>query len=203
MAVSNDRAKVQTQIDTAGTGDPVPVTLVPADGLGALSLDAAARAWADANGFTAKLGQSLRLPGADGRLGRVLIGWGDAAARARERLHLGDFARGAPPGAYRLETPLEPEAAEEAALAWRLGRYRFDRYKPREEKPAVLRVAGVDEARIACIAEGVFLARDLINTPANEMGPAALEAACRALASRHGAAVAVTTGEELLAGNFP
>jgi leucyl aminopeptidase len=181
----------------------VPLTLVPADGVEALSLEDKALAWVRANGFTGKLGQSLRLPAADGRLAGVLIGWGDAASRARERLHLGEFARSAPPGAYRLETPLDADAAEEAALGWRLGRYRFDRYKPRDEKPAELTVEGVDEDRVARIAEGVFLARDLINTPANEMGPAALEAACRALAGRHGASVAVTTGEELLAANLP
>ena len=58
-------------------------------------------------------------------------------------------------------------------------------------------------ARVARIAEGVFLARDLINTPANDMGPAALEAACHDLAQQHGATVAVTTGDDLLAANLP
>jgi leucyl aminopeptidase len=206
MGSSADRAEPQITTDTerpADPGGPVPVTLVPADGLAALSLDASSMAWARANGFAGKLGQSLGLPAPDGRLARVLVGWGDPASRARERLHLGSFARSAQPGAYRLETPLEPDAAEEAALGWRLGRYRFARYKPREDKPAALAVDGVDDARIGCIAAGVFLARDLINTPANEMGPAALEAACRELARRHGASVTVTAGDELLAANFP
>ena len=192
--------------DPAGA---VPVTLVAADGAHELSLGPRAAAWARANGFKGKLGQALRLPGPDGRLARVLIGWGDARARARERLHLGAFARSAPPGRYRLETPLDRDAAEEAALGWRLGRYRFDRYKQpperqaADQKTAELTVEGVDAARVARIVEGVFLARDLINTPANDMGPAALEAACRDLASRHGAEVAVTSGDDLLSDNLP
>ncbi len=205
MSSSDDRAdaSIPTGTETGGAAGPVGLALVPADGLEALSLDPAALTWARANRFTGKLGQSLRLPAPDGGLARVLIGWGDAAARARERFHLGEFARSAPPGTYRLETPLDADAAEEAALGWRLGRYRFDRYKPRDQAPAELIVDGTDPARIACIAQGVFLARDLINTPANEIGPVALEAACRDLAARHGASVAVMTGEELLAANFP
>ncbi len=191
----------------ASAGNPaavVPVRLVAADGLNDAALDGAAMAWARANGFKGRLGQALPLPGPDGRLARVLIGWGDAAARARERLHLGDFARSAPPGSYRLETPLDADAAEEAALGWRLGRYRFERYKPAgEARAAELSVDGVDARRVACIAEGVFLARDLINTPASDMGPAALEAACRDLARRHGATVSVKTGDDLLADNLP
>jgi leucyl aminopeptidase len=181
---------------------------VPAGGPRDLGLDAAAAAWARANGFKGRLGQSLRLPGPDGRLARVLIGWGDPATRARERLHLGEFARSAPPGSYRLEPPLDipvdGDAAEEAALGWRLGRYRFDRYKRAGgAKQAELHVDGVGAERVARIAEGVILARDLINTPASDMGAGALEAACRDLASRHGATLAVTAGDELLAANLP
>jgi leucyl aminopeptidase len=180
------------------------VSLVGVEELDEMALDAPALAWARAHGFKGKLGQSLRLPGPDGQIARVLIGWGDASARARERLHLGEFARSAPPGRYRLETPLDPEAAEEAALGWRLGRYRFERYKAGgEDSPAELLVEGVDPDRLTRIAEGVFLVRDLINTPANDMGPAALEAACRDLARRHGATVTVTAGEGLLASNLP
>ncbi len=185
----------------------VPITLVPGDEVEAVldGLPPAQATWARANGFTGKLGQTARLPDGEGRLAGVLFGWGDAATRARERFHLGDFSRTAPAGRYRLATPLDADAAEEAALGWRLGRYRFDRYKPGGEK----RVAelqppdGVDATRLEAIADGVCLTRDLINTPANDMGPVTLEAKCRELAARHGAAIAVTVGDDLLAANFP
>jgi leucyl aminopeptidase len=183
--------------------DAVPIALVTPEEMSGLALGAAEANWARANGFKARLGQTLRLPAPDGGIARVLIGWGDAAARARERLHLGEFARTAPSGRYRLVTPLDADAAQEAALGWRLGRYRFDRYKRAgEERKAELHVDGVDEERVDRIAEGVFLARDLINTPASDMGPAALESACRGLAARHGAEIAVTTGDALLSANL-
>ncbi len=71
----------------------------------------------------------MALPGADGSVERVLVGWGTGAERRRERLHLGSFARTAPAGSYRLEGGLSPGEAAQAALGWMLGRYRFDRYK--------------------------------------------------------------------------
>ena len=190
----------------AEEGGTIPIRMVAREDLDAVlaALSPAEAAWARANGFKARLGSWLALPGADGRIARVLVGHGNAGERRRERLVLGAFARAAPPGRYRIEGPLEPEAAEQAVLAWRLGRYRFDRYKKAERKEAELETPeGVEAGKLARIAEGVALARDLINTPANDMGPAALEKAARDLAEFHGAAVTVTTGEALLDANLP
>ncbi|MDT8345004.1 MAG: leucyl aminopeptidase family protein [Thermohalobaculum sp.] len=186
---------------------PVPISLVPADRLedSLAALAPAEAAWARANGFRGTLGAALALPDAAGGIARVLIGWGTAAERRRTRFALGRFAETAPAGVYRIETRLELAEAEEAALGWLLARYRFERYRAATARgEADLAVpAGVDGVRLGTIAEGVFLARDLINTPANEMGPAALEAAARKLAARHGATVAATVGEALLEANFP
>ncbi|HUF86032.1 MAG TPA: leucyl aminopeptidase family protein [Thermohalobaculum sp.] len=195
----------------AARGEPVPIRLVgPEDIEAALAgMPGMPAAWVRANGFRGRTGSWLAIPGADGSLARVLVGHGAAGERRRERFHLGAFARAAPPGRYRLEGPLDREAAEEAALAWRLGRYRFDRYKGTDKAgeargEAVLETpAGVDAGRLERIAEGVCLARDLINAPANELGPAALEQAARDLALRHGAEVAVTAGEALIEANLP
>ncbi|HSF93567.1 MAG TPA: leucyl aminopeptidase family protein [Thermohalobaculum sp.] len=192
---------------TAEGRPPVAVRLIEAgaleDYLG--SLPGAQAAWVRGNGFDARLGTALALPGPDGAVERVLVGWGTAAKRRRDRLHLGAFARSAPPGSYWLETDLPPDEAEQAALGWLLGRYRFDRYKPAESRgEADLETPeGVDGARLGAIAEGVFIARDLINTPANDMGPEALEQAARKIAERHGAEVEVTTGEALIEANLP
>ena len=88
-------------------------------------------------------------------------------------------------------------------LGWALGCYRFGRYKTRDEASAVLCVPpGVDAARLERIVEAVTLARDLVNTPANDLGPEALEAAALGLARRHGADTRVWSGAALREG-FP
>jgi leucyl aminopeptidase len=84
-----------------------------------------------------------------------------------------------------------------------MGSYSFDRYKKKKDRKTRLVVpAGVDGEEVSRIAENLFLARDLINTPANDMGPAELEAAARTLAKRHGAKISVTGGT-VLAKNYP
>ena len=190
-----------------GSTDEIPITLVPADKAGSIGEEHGqiAANWAETNGFTGKLGQVLRLPDERGGLDRVLLGWGDAAARRRDRFHLGDFARSAPNGTYRLETELDDDDAHVAALGWLLGRYRFDKYKKRESdgNADLLAPDNVDPTRLIRIVEGVFLTRDLINVPANDMGPQALENNARKLADRHGATAASIVGEDLLAENFP
>jgi leucyl aminopeptidase len=107
-----------------------------------------------------------------------------------------------PNGTYRFANA--PHDARLGALAFALGRYRFARYR-KNESPQVRLVVpdGVDGADLARMAEGVALARDLINTPANDMGPAELEGAVRTLAARHGATVSAITGDDLLEQNLP
>src|SRR5581483_2518493 len=98
----------------------------------------------------------------------------------------------------------EPHHARLGALAFALGAYRFDRYrKPAEPKVRLLPPEGVDGVDLSRVADAVTMARDLINTPANDMGPAELEAAARALANRHGATFGSVIGDELLTQNFP
>jgi len=118
-------------------------------------------------------------------------------------LLVGGLAASLPAATYRLEGAEQPERA---ALAWGLGGYRFRRYKTAAETEPRARLAwpdGVDRKRVLATLEGVWLGRDLINTPASDLGPAELEAAARELAARHGAAIRVVTGEALLAENFP
>jgi leucyl aminopeptidase len=166
------------------------------------ALAPAAQAWLDAQGFEAKLGQAVALPRADGGVDAVLVGWGDAGARRRDRFHLAGASL--PPGVYRLRTELPQDAAEEQALGWLLGQYRYDRYRKAGGAERRLVAPGsVDAARIETIAAGVALARDLVNAPANALGPAALEEAARELMRRHGDDVAVTAGDALLAANLP
>jgi leucyl aminopeptidase len=118
-------------------------------------------------------------------------------------LLLGQLASTLPAGGYHLATPVDQP--ELAAIAWGLGAYRFRRYKSDSpgELAALQLPPGCDLATVSTIVEGVWLGRDLINTPASDMGPAELEAAARALAERHGASVTAIVGDDLLAQNFP
>jgi leucyl aminopeptidase len=186
-------------------GGSVPLRLVaPADLPAAReALTEAQRRWLDASGFAAGPAEALALPGADGAPALGLVGLGTPQARRGGRFLIAAAADRLPPGVWRLETPLPSEEAEETALGWLLHGYRFDRYKSANGPTRrLITPEGLDAARLTAIAEGVFLTRDLVNTPACDMGPEALEQAARDLAARHGAAVEVTVGEALEAG-FP
>ncbi|MEO3413317.1 leucyl aminopeptidase family protein [Roseovarius sp. CAU 1744] len=185
--------------------DAIPLHVIEADMLkGWLgSQSAPVAAWVGAAGFTGALGSTLLVPDRDGGIAMALAGYGDGAARARGRFHLAGVAQALPEGTYRLEGPA-PDRLDEEALGWLLSAYAFDRYK--DQKPASARLVapeGVEAARLEIIAAGEALTRDLINTPAADMGPDQLEAACRDLAGQHGAEINVITGAALLEQNFP
>lgn len=153
--------------------------------------------WVRDNAFAAGLGEVLPLPGAGGEMGGALIGFGTGKTRARTRFGLSRAVAALPAGDWHFEG-LAPDHAAEAALGWLLAQYRFDRYKPASRiLPGLKCPAGVDEARILAMAAGEYLTRDLINTPAQDMGPAELEAAFLSLADRFGAATQVVTGAAL------
>ena len=111
----------------------------------------------------------------------MLFGLEDAASKSRDLFRPGALPGLLPPGIYRFANA--PHDTRLAALAFALGSYRFGRYR-KAERPDVRLVPpdGVDVADIARMAEAAALARDLINTPSNDMGPAELAQAAQALA---------------------
>ena len=164
-------------------------------------LEAGARAFADAAGFEPKAGRHLLLPGGNGGLAGVLFGL-EGKSEAKDQFLPGRLSGLLPDGAYRFGNA--PHDARLAALAFALGSYRFTRYRKAEERKLTLDLPqSVDGGELSRIVEGVSLARDLINTPANDMGPPELEQAARALGERHGATVNVIAGDDLLTKNFP
>ncbi len=189
----------------AANPDAIPVHVLPSQEASAYiaALPAAGQAWAGQHGFTGALGQVLVLPDAQGGLAEVLVGYGTAQARARGRFHIGAVVRQLPKGVYRIASGLLGLDLEEAALGWLLAGYQFDRYR-KAATPIAGLVApdGIDAARIEVIAQAEALTRDLINTPASDMGPQELEDAARFLALAHDAAITVTTGDDLIA-DFP
>jgi leucyl aminopeptidase len=165
------------------------------------TLSPLARGFAEAAGFEPKRGAHLALPAAEGGIAGVLFGLEDSATGANPMLP-GNLPGLLPDGVYRFANA--PHDTRLAALAFALGSYRFDRYRKRKAKSVTLVPPdGVDAGDLLRIVEGVTLARDLINTPSNDMGPAELHEAARLLAERHDAWIEAVTDEELLLKNFP
>ena len=160
--------------------------------------------WITAHGFKANLGKLLVVPGSDGAPALALFGWGDKAARARGRFHLAQARAALPEGVWHLVSGLSGAALDEAALGWLLAGYRFGKYHENLPPKAQLKAPeGIDATRLEIIAASEALSRDLINTPTNDMGPAALEQAARALGEAYGASIEVAEGAALLAQNLP
>jgi leucyl aminopeptidase len=185
-----------------------PISLVSEARLerGLAELSGPQRAWLEAIGFSGALKRHALLPAADGGLAGVLYGIGEGRTGEPSgpgALLIGQLPTLLPAGIYRLAGSVDE--AELAALAWGLGAYRFRRYKtePGADLPKLKLPDGIDRARVLAIVEAVWLARDLINTPASDMGPAELEAAASALGARYRAQVSSIVGDDLLAANFP
>jgi leucyl aminopeptidase len=163
-------------------------------------LDEAALAWAKANDFDGESGRLLTLPAANGSIAGALFGLG-SDDNEYGALAFGSLAR-LPAGDWHFAaTPEDPTLA---AIGLKLGSYAFTRYGKKPGRS--LRFAlpdGADAARASRIADAVYLTRDLVNTPTNDMGPAELEDAARKLARTHKAEVNVISGDDLLKANLP
>ncbi len=119
--------------------------------------------------FKAKSGQVLVVPGPDGSIDQVLFGLG--SAEALDAMAFRALPAKLPAGDYRIATAPAAIAFDQIALAFALGSYRFDRYKPRAAERPRLVAEGVDVAEVRHVAHACALARDMVNTPANDLGP--------------------------------
>ena len=175
----------------------LPLHAVRADGLAGFlaGLPRPAVGFLRASGFAAKPGEFALLPGEDGLFGAVV-----GLDTAGSPWTFGGLARGLPPGSTWRLAP-GPQNAATAMLGWALGAYRPRRHKPAGPPPAVLEIPeGADAAVMA--AEAICAARDLINAPAADLGPAELTEAVASLAARHGGTCEIIVGESLEQG-FP
>jgi leucyl aminopeptidase len=157
--------------------------------------------WLKATGFDGKDGEIALLPGRDGKLSAVAVGIGDLATP----WSFAGLPRKLPAGRYAFGPTLAPADAASAALGWALGGYRFTRYKsPSRSRDATLVwPEGADVDDVTRQYEGIALGRDLITTPANDLGPGELVDAVRGLATQHSAKVSVIKGKALLDKGFP
>jgi leucyl aminopeptidase len=182
---------------------PIPIRAVAAADLPGFlaTADASTAAWVAANGFTAAPGSLLVLPSPAGAAASVLFGLGDPSTDPRAPLLPGRLSAQLPDGTYRLAGGFEDQAS--AALAFALGAYRFTRYRKAAPAPRLVMPEGNSAALVGTIADAVYLARDLINTGPNDLGPAELAGAAQDLALRHGAQYSETVGGALLSANLP
>lgn len=168
-------------------------------------LPASASAFASASGFSGEPGRILACPDASGEIACALMGIEPGDATWRDPLLAGKLATSLPAGDWRFANAPGPgeRAAELAALAFALSSYAFRRYrKPAESRIRLAVPEGVDAKRLLRIAQAVAMGRDLVNTPANDMGPDALQAAALGVAKRFGAKARTIRGAALLKG-FP
>ncbi len=175
----------------------IPITEVTTEGFQTLvrTLTPSEHQWVTHQGFSGKPGQVVLLPNQEGAPGRVLSG----VSNNGSVYDYSCLATKLAPAWYAFDDSLPPERADLAALGWALALYRFDRYKKFSEGvPKLVWPQSADEAEVRRLIEGMSLGRDLINTPAEDMGPTELADEVSRVAQLHGAQVSVTVGEELL-----
>ncbi|KAE9632339.1 leucyl aminopeptidase family protein [Parasedimentitalea maritima] len=160
--------------------------------------------WAQANGFTGACGQALLIPNTDGKPALALAGYGTGAQRARRRYVLAAAAEKLPQGTYAIASGLSQDALNTECFGWLLCGYRFDRYREQSLfKADLVAPEAVDAAAIESLVAAECLTRDLINTPASDMGPDELQRAAETLAEAFGASITTIQDDALLAQNLP
>jgi leucyl aminopeptidase len=190
--------------ETAPAASAIPITFATKTSWPAIrnGLAAPGRQFALANDFAAKPGKCLVLPSADGQIAQVVFGLEEEDAKSRDPFRPGALPGLLPPGTYRFANT--PHDVRLATLAFALGSYRFGRYRKAEASDVKLVPSdGIDVAEIERMAEAAMLARDLINTPSNDMGPEELAQAAEDLARRFGANFSCIVGDDLPRQNFP
>jgi leucyl aminopeptidase len=203
---SKPRSAAEAFIGAGSRRSTIPVWIASPDTLerDLKPLTRAQRNWLAATGWNAGEAAIGKIPAADGSLAGAVLGLGSEDPKsASAAMLIGALPRSLPKGTYHIAS--SKTESDLAALAWSLGSYDFERYSSgghRDQRLLKL-PRGCNERSVRSIAKAVALGRDLINTPANDLGPAELAAAAQKLAKAHGAKAKVTTGAALLKANYP
>jgi len=190
------------QLKKSAPSAAVAITVVDRASFPALvaQLPPATRHWLATLGFSGAPDSHALVPASDGRLGQVFAG----VSRADHPFALAALPLALPAGPYVLSEQGLELSAEAAAMSWELGAYQFDLYKARVRQPATLTLApGIDAERGLALAAAIAATRDLVNTPAEHLGPDELAQAAKLLAKQHGAKFKQIVGDDLLKHNFP
>ena len=193
---------------TAATADSRPLWLLTESDLPRWLSEQPAHVahWIRGHGFQAERHRVLAYPGTDGDIAGAVAGLGSLRSVGELKVwHAAGLADRLPAQAYHVANELRRDAATHFVLGWLMGAYRMMRYRsaPAATPRAVLVApAQADLAYAEAAAAATSFARDLINTPANDMGPAELADAATDLAARWGARSSVIVGDELQARDF-
>ncbi len=180
----------------------IPLYVVSAKGFGGWvkSQSTATKNWLDANGFKADAGSHCLIPGKDGAIAGVACG----IAEAPDLWAIAQLPMALPANTYHIDSKLSASEATQLALGWALATYRFSKYKKQSKALAQLVAPkGCDIAYVKSMFTSICWARDLINTPANDMHPAALAGEAASWAKSAKAKVTVIKGDALLKANWP
>ena len=187
--------------------DPIPIVICRPDSWDAISqsLSDAQRTFAAARGFEGEAGQKIRLPDASGEISLVLFGAGKKAGDVLGPIRLGQLASFlAGEGLYEIQDMPEDWTQVQAAVGWGMGSYKFDRYLDKDYRSA--RLVLNEEQRPSeteALVSAIHFGRDLINTPASDMGPKGLHKAAKNLAKTYGGKIEAVVGKDLLKENYP
>lgn len=156
------------------------------------------KTWLSVINFTPESSHHALLPLANGRLSGVVVIIDDS----QDFFAVGDLPSQLPKGNYRFKADSAWQYA--LSLSWGMGAYQFDRYKKCKTIDAHLFVDDcVDQKRLQAELESVYLLRDMINTPTEDMGPDRLSDIVADLATKFDADFSEIQGQELLNQNFP
>jgi leucyl aminopeptidase len=185
-----------------------PIWLVGEQGLGAwLEVQpAAVRSWVRTQGFQGEKNKLVVIPTANGDgVAGAVVGLGPTPDLFEPTIWTSvGLPDRLPPGRYRFAGSFSAVAATHLTLGWEYGSYRFTRYrKSSGELPALVAPSGADLEYVRLASQALGEARDLINTPANDLGPAELGEAVQRLALQHEAECRIIVGDELLRQNYP
>jgi leucyl aminopeptidase len=159
--------------------------------------------WLALQNFKGEKHRVVLLPDSAGGLSAAVGGLGRPQGEL-SLWHAAGFVERLPPRRFRLAQTFTADEATQLCLGFAYGGYRFERYRAAKCDAASIEAPpNADMQFVALAAESLRMARDWINTPAADLGPAELAAAARRLAERHGAAYHEWVGEELLTANFP
>ena len=178
----------------------ITIQLVNSNVLQSIELSDFDRKQLEANDFTGKSGQHINLINAAGEIHKVLFGFepGDSI------WSIADITKKLPQGTYQFVTNLKGNDLFLLHLVWHLGLYKFDRYKTQvSQQLHLVDAEGIDSSKLQLIIRSINWVRDLVNTPAEDMGPAEMQLSIKQLAKTCGATINVTLGEDCLSEGYP
>jgi len=157
--------------------------------------------WISAQDFDARDGKHISLPDAQGCIASILL---IKNMESWDLWALASLPAALPAGQYFLKNDLSVKQATDAAIGWSLATYVFDRYKKNEKKFATLALPeNADAPQVERTVYAIGLVRDLINLPASDMGPRALEGAASQIAGEFEARQVNVIGDDLLTYHYP